>query len=76
VLLLLPALLRVITAALDAAIERALRSLPPGDAATLRAWAGDERPQGVAPATFRKRVERGLVRLRRALGARERGGER
>jgi DNA-directed RNA polymerase specialized sigma24 family protein len=49
---------------LDDAIDAALRDLPPTDAATLRAYADGERPPDVAPATFRKRVERGLDRLR------------
>ncbi len=53
-----------IAADLDAAIDAALASLPPADAATLRAFAMSERPAGVAPATFRKRVERGIARLR------------
>jgi RNA polymerase sigma factor (sigma-70 family) len=49
---------------LDVAIDAALRALGPADTATLRAWALGERPDGVAPATFRKRLERGLERLR------------
>jgi RNA polymerase sigma-70 factor (ECF subfamily) len=49
---------------LDAAIESALLHLSASDAATLRAFAEGERPHDVAPATFRKRVERGLARLR------------
>ena len=49
---------------LDAAIDAAVRQLRPEDAATLRAFASAERPAGVAAATFRKRVERGLTRLR------------
>jgi RNA polymerase sigma-70 factor, ECF subfamily len=53
-----------IAADLDAAIDAALRDLGPADAETLRAFAEGERPAGVAPATFRKRVERGLRRLR------------
>jgi RNA polymerase sigma-70 factor (ECF subfamily) len=49
---------------LDAALDAALKDLGESDAATLRAFAAGERPDGVAPATFRKRVERGLARLR------------
>ena len=52
----------------DSLLDDALGGLPPHDEATLRAYALGERPYGVAPATFRKRVERGLHRLRRALG--------
>jgi len=57
-----------IASSLDSLLDDALGSLPPHDEATLRAYALGERPPGVAPATFRKRVERGLHRLRRALG--------
>lgn len=53
-----------IAANLDSAIDAALRELGPSDAETLRAFAAGERPVNVAPATFRKRVERGLARLR------------
>jgi RNA polymerase sigma-70 factor, ECF subfamily len=53
-----------IAADLDAAIDTALRGLAAGDAATLRAFAAGEPPADVAPATFRKRVERALRRLR------------
>ena len=49
---------------LDAALEAALSGLEPMEAATLRAYARGERPTDVPPATFRKRVERGLARLR------------
>jgi RNA polymerase sigma factor (sigma-70 family) len=48
---------------LAAALERALAELPPGDAATLLAYARGERPD-LPGATFRKRVERALGRLR------------
>jgi RNA polymerase sigma factor (sigma-70 family) len=48
---------------LAAALERALADLPPGDAATLMAYARGERPD-LPGATFRKRVERALNRLR------------
>jgi RNA polymerase sigma-70 factor (ECF subfamily) len=48
---------------LAAALERALADLPPGDAATLLAYARGERPD-LPGATFRKRVERALNRLR------------
>jgi len=57
-----------IARSLDEAMDDALRGLPPLDAETLRAYARDERPPGVAPTTFRKRVERGLARLRHRLG--------
>lgn len=53
-----------IAADLDSAIDAALRGLGPADAATLRAFATGEHPEDVAPATFRKRVERSLTRLR------------
>jgi RNA polymerase sigma-70 factor (ECF subfamily) len=53
-----------IAADLDAALDAALDALSPADADTLRAFARKEHPVGVAPATFRKRVERGLARLR------------
>jgi len=49
---------------LDAAIDAALAQLSPSDSATLRAYAAGERPPDVAGATFRKRVERSLARLR------------
>ena len=45
------------------ALDRALAQLPPGDAATLLAYARGERPD-VPGATFRKRVQRALGRLR------------
>ena len=45
------------------ALDRALAQLPPGDAATLVAYARGERPD-VPGATFRKRVQRALGRLR------------
>ena len=45
------------------ALERALAEMQPGDAATLLAYARGERPD-LPGATFRKRVERALVRLR------------
>ena len=45
------------------ALDRALAELPPGDAATLLAYARGERPDLPGP-TFRKRVERALGRLR------------
>ena len=48
---------------LAAALERALAALPPDDAATLLAYARGERPD-LPGATFRKRVERALNRLR------------
>jgi RNA polymerase sigma factor (sigma-70 family) len=48
---------------LAAALEQALAGLPPDDAATLLAYARGERPD-LPGATFRKRVERALARLR------------
>ena len=45
------------------ALERALAELSPPDAATLLAYARGERPD-LPGATFRKRVERALARLR------------
>ncbi len=48
---------------LTAALERVLGELPPADAATLVAFARGERPD-LPAATFRKRVERALGRLR------------
>lgn len=53
----------VVARDLGAALERALEELPPGDAATLLAYARGERPD-LPGATFRKRVERALSRLR------------
>ena len=54
---------RAAAAELAAAMDRALADLPAGDAATLLAYARGERP-GLPGATFRKRVERALARLR------------
>ena len=48
------------------AMDAALRALRPADAATLRAYADGARPDGVPAATFRKRVQRGLARLKQA----------
>ena len=48
---------------LAAALERAMAELSPDDAATLLAYARGERPD-LPGATFRKRVERALGRLR------------
>ncbi len=53
----------VLAGELAAVLEGTLSALRPGDAATLVAFAHGERPD-VAPATFRKRVERALARLR------------
>jgi RNA polymerase sigma-70 factor, ECF subfamily len=50
---------------LEAALGAALAALSPADAATLLAYARGERPDLPGP-TFRKRVERALVRLRGA----------
>ena len=50
-------------AELTAALDRALAELSPDDAATLLAYARGERPD-LPGATFRKRVERALDRLR------------
>jgi len=48
---------------LAAEVDRALAELSPSDAATLLAYARGEKPD-VPGATFRKRVERALERLR------------
>ncbi len=48
---------------LGTALARALAELKPSDAATLLAYARGERPD-LPGATFRKRVERALARLR------------
>ena len=50
-------------------MRAALLSLPALDAETLAAFAAGERP-ALAPATFRKRVQRALTRLRAAWGTR------
>lgn len=55
-----------VSSELAAAMDAALLGLRPGDAGTLVAYAEGTRPEGVAPATFRKRVQRGLARLREA----------
>ena len=65
-----------IARSLDAALDDALRTLPARDQETLRAYARDERTLGVPPATFRKRVERGLARLRRSFSPDRRSDER
>ena len=49
----------------DRFVDGALDLLRPEDAATLRAYMNDERP-AVAPATFRKRVQRAVERARSA----------
>jgi RNA polymerase sigma-70 factor, ECF subfamily len=48
---------------LSTALDRTIAALPPGDAATLLAYARGERPN-LPGATFRKRVERAVGRLR------------
>jgi RNA polymerase sigma-70 factor, ECF subfamily len=48
---------------LEATLEGALGALTPEDALTLRLYASGARP-AIAAATFRKRVERALARLR------------
>lgn len=53
----------VIDRELAAALDRALAELPPGDATTLLAYARGERPD-LPGATYRKRVQRALARLR------------
>ena len=50
---------------LERALAAALATLSPGDAETLLAYARGERPD-LPAATFRKRVERALARLRGA----------
>jgi RNA polymerase sigma factor (sigma-70 family) len=57
---------RAVSRDLAAAMDAALQGLRPADAGSLRAYAEGLRPEGVAPATFRKRVQRGLARLREA----------
>ena len=52
---------------LGAALAQALAELKPSDAATLLAYARGERPDASPGATFRKRVERALARLRAML---------
>ena len=52
---------------LEAVLRQALGVLRPEDAETLRLYAAGRRP-AIAAATFRKRVERALVRLRAAWG--------
>jgi len=52
-----------ITCDLASALDAALSELPPGDAETLIAYARGDRPD-LPGATFRKRVERSLNRLR------------
>lgn len=52
---------------LELALESALGALRPQDADTLRSYARSELPE-IAAATFRKRVQRALVRLRSAWG--------
>jgi RNA polymerase sigma-70 factor (ECF subfamily) len=59
---------------MDAALDDALRGLSPRDQEALHAYARDERTLGVPPATFRKRVERGLARLRRIVSPDGRSG--
>jgi len=50
---------------LELALDSVLATLPEQDAATLRAYAWGT-PPDVAPATFRKRAQRALARLRSA----------
>lgn len=49
----------------DLAVEAALASMSPADAATLRSYVAEARPDVKGPA-FRKRVQRALDRLRAA----------
>jgi hypothetical protein len=57
----------VAQAQLLAHLDGILDGLDAADQATLLAAAGlSERPEGVAPATFRKRVQRAMSRLRLA----------
>jgi len=53
-----------ITRDLELALGSALEALSPRDTEALWAFARDERPP-LRPSTFRKRLERGLARLRR-----------
>jgi RNA polymerase sigma-70 factor (ECF subfamily) len=54
---------------LDQALDETLQMLSRPDQQTLRAFAHGDKPGGVAGATFRKRVQRALGRLRSRLGA-------
>jgi RNA polymerase sigma-70 factor (ECF subfamily) len=65
-----------VTAGRNEQLDRLLNELPPLDRETLEAYALDERPSGVPAPTFRKRVERGLRRVRRLLGIPEAGERR
>lgn len=58
-----------IARSLDRALDDTLQMLSRPDQQTLRAFAHDDKPEGVAGGTFRKRVERALGRLRSRLGA-------
>jgi RNA polymerase sigma-70 factor (ECF subfamily) len=62
----------LVQADLARAAREVLEGLPPLDAQTLLAALEGAAPEGVAPATFRKRLERARERLRRAF--RERHG--
>jgi RNA polymerase sigma-70 factor (ECF subfamily) len=53
-------------AQLAAALREVLEDLRPEDVATLQAAMGEVERPGVAPATFRKRLERAMTRLRAA----------
>jgi DNA-directed RNA polymerase specialized sigma24 family protein len=59
----------VIARDLHAAIGEVLGDLAASDAATLRAVLDEARP-AIAAATFRKRVERAIIRLRAAWSSR------
>ena len=54
----------------DRLVGQALAALGPSDAATLQSYMSDERP-AIAPATFRKRVQRAVERARALIGSHE-----
>ena len=55
----------------DRLVGQALAALGPSDAATLQSYMTSEHP-AVAPATFRKRVQRAVKRARALIGSHER----
>lgn len=63
----------VIARDLVEAARRVLADLPPRDAETILFDLAEARPSSVAPATFRKRLERARQRLREAWRARHAG---
>jgi RNA polymerase sigma-70 factor, ECF subfamily len=55
----------------DRLVGQALAALGPSDAATLQAYMTNDRP-AIAPATFRKRVQRAVERARALMGSHDR----